>query len=158
MRAVNSGEQMNFFDFLATTSIFVTVGGGIGLFLGREMLAAWISKGTQHHFDKNLERVNADIRETEERLKSLLRDKESEISSLRSTVLSAMSGRQSLLDARRFQAVEKLWMNINELSGHKFLSSMMAMINIEKLKERAGGSEFRRFIETMEKTVPDIKC
>jgi hypothetical protein len=86
-----------------------------GLFLGRHWLAARIEKGVQHRFDRRLEELRAELRESEERLKSTLRDRENEIALLRNTVLAGSANRQSLLDKRRFEAVERVWTAVNPI-------------------------------------------
>jgi hypothetical protein len=60
--------------------------------------------------------LRAELRKNEESFKSDLRDKEAEISTLRTNILSGSAGRQALLDKRRFEAVEKVWANVNDLA------------------------------------------
>jgi hypothetical protein len=58
------------------------------LFFSRQWLVARIEKGVQHGFDSRLEAIRAELRASEERLKSTLRDRENEIALLRNTVLA----------------------------------------------------------------------
>jgi hypothetical protein len=83
------------------------------VFAGRHFILAVISKGVQHGFDVKIENVRIELRNNEERFKSELRDKESEIARLRNSVLSGNASRQSMLDKRRFEAVEKIWTATN---------------------------------------------
>src|SRR5262249_21937940 len=68
-----------------------------GMFVGRHWIIARISKGVQHHFDRKIEELRAELRKGEEQLKSELRDKEAEIAALRNTVLAGSAGRQAVL-------------------------------------------------------------
>jgi hypothetical protein len=83
-------------DFwLSILAICISVGLPVAT---RNWLVAWISKGVQHRFDVRLEELRAELRKNEERVKSDLRNKEDEISTLRNSVLSGSAGRQALLD------------------------------------------------------------
>ena len=97
------------------------------LFFSRQWLVARIEKGVQHGFDSRLEAIRAELRASEERLKSTLRDRENEIALLRNTVLAGSASRQPLLDKRRFEAVERVWTAVNNMAGHfRLLSEFMA--------------------------------
>ncbi|WP_271570440.1 hypothetical protein [Bradyrhizobium sp. CCBAU 11386] len=102
-------------DIVPWISLAVSLATPLAIFTGRNWLKARIEKGVQHGFDRKIEQMRADLRESEERLKSSLRDKEGEIATLRSTVLAGSSGRQALLDKRRFEAVEKVWTAVNDM-------------------------------------------
>jgi hypothetical protein len=75
----------------------------------RAALAKYVTGLVQHHFDDRLERLKSDLRQTEETVRSGLRANESRINSLTETALSLRSARQAALDARKLQAIEKLW-------------------------------------------------
>jgi hypothetical protein len=85
-------------DYLLETLGYVFVGLSAlapwvvlaGLFLGRHWILARIEKGLQHGFDRRLEELRGELRVSEERLKSTLRDRESEITLLRNTVLTGI--------------------------------------------------------------------
>ena len=81
---------------------------GIGIFAGRNWLKASKERSVQHRFDARLEELRADLRKSEEGLKSELRLKEGQITALRDGVLSGRAHRQALLDKRRLEAVDRL--------------------------------------------------
>lgn len=130
----------------------------IGIFVGRNWIKASIERGVQHGFDTKLEAIRADLRRSEEELKSELRLKESQISALRDGVLSGRAQRQVLLDKRRLDAVERVWTAINELAPFKGVSAFMAVINFdEAAKEAPRDPKVRQFFETIARNqVPDI--
>jgi hypothetical protein len=97
-------QFMNVDSWLSILSICLSVGLPIAIFIARHWLLARITKSVQHTFDVQIERLRAELRE-----------KEAEISALRNTVLSGSANRQSLLDKRRFEAVEKVWAAVNDL-------------------------------------------
>jgi len=116
-----------------------------GLFLGRHWLVARIEKGVQHGFDRRLEELRAELRQSEERLKSTLRDRENEIALLRNTVLAGSASRQSLLDKRRFEAVERVWTAVNNLAGNlRLLSEFMARLNVDEMGKDAGDPRIKK--------------
>src|SRR6267154_623978 len=117
------------------------------LFFSRQWLVARIEKGVQHGFDSRLEAIRAELRASEERLKSTLRDRENEIALLRNTVLAGSASRQPLLDKRRFEAVERVWTAVNNMAGHfRLLSEFMARMNIDEMAKDVGDPRMKRVL------------
>jgi len=117
------------------------------LFFSRQWLVARIEKGVQHGFDSRLEAIRAELRASEERLKSTLRDRENEIALLRNTVLAGSASRQPLLDKRRFEAVERVWTAVNNMAGHfRLLSEFMARMNIDEVAKDVGDPRMKRVL------------
>jgi len=79
--------------WLSILSIAIWLGAPVAIFIARNWLVAWISKGVQHRFDVEIEKLRAEFRKNEESFKSDLRDKEAEIVALRNNVLSGSAGR-----------------------------------------------------------------
>src|SRR5262249_18345187 len=123
--------------WLSTLSVFIALATPVVVFATRTLLLAWISKGVQHSFDVKIERLRTELRHNEERFKSELRDKEAEIAALRNSVLSGSASRQSLLDKRRFEAVERIWIAVNDLAQLKPLSGLMAVMNVKEMAKDA---------------------
>jgi len=96
------------------------------------------------------------VRKSEERFKSDLRDKEGEIATLRSSVLAGSANRQGLLDKRRFEAVEKVWHDVNDLARLKELSSRIAMLNIKAVAKEASDPKMQSFLSTIGAGTPDL--
>src|SRR5690348_12086054 len=113
------------YDWPGVVSIVLWVLASVGVFVARHWIVAQISKGVQHNFDRQIEELRAELRRNEERFKSDLRDKEGEIAALRNTVLSGSVSRQTLLDKRRFEAVEKVWTAVNDMAPLKGLAGFM---------------------------------
>jgi hypothetical protein len=145
-------------DFwLSILSICISIGLPLAIFVARNWVVAWITKGVQHRFDVKIEEVRAELRKNEERFKSDLRDKESEISALRASVLSGSAGRQSLLDKRRFEAVERVWTAVNDLAQLKLLSGMMAVLNFKAVARESGSPKMQEFLSVIGKGAPETK-
>lgn len=116
--------------------IIIIILGAIGLF-ARNWIKAWATKPVEHRFDRKLEAIRAEFRESEEKLKSNLRLRESELSALRDGVLSGRANRQALLDKRRLEAIDRVWAAIVALAPYKNIASSMAIINIEEVEKVA---------------------
>jgi hypothetical protein len=144
-------------DLLPWISLAVSVGTPVAIFAGRNWLKARIERGVQFSFDNKLENLRAQLRRNEEAFKTDLRNKESEIALLRSSVLSGSVGRQSLLDKRRFEAVEKVWTAINDFAQLKGLSAMMSVVNFEALAKRTRDPNIQMFLDVMGAGAPDVK-
>jgi hypothetical protein len=129
----------------ATPIVLVTFRSGI---------AAWITKGVQHNFDVKLEKLRAELKISEEQLKSDLREKEAEIGTLRNTVLSGSANRQTLLDKRRFEAVEKIWTAVNDLLPLKNLYAMTAHLNYDALAKRTQDAKTQQFLSMIDNFGP----
>jgi hypothetical protein len=130
----------------------------VGIFIGRNWLKARIERSVQHTFDAKLEAIRTDLRGTEERLKSDLRLKESEISALRDGVLSGRAQRQALLDKRRMDAVERVWATVMALTPYRIVASMMFSLNLkEAIEEAPRHAGVRKLAEFIAKLPPDFK-
>jgi hypothetical protein len=144
-------------DWLSILSICISLGVPVAIFVARNWLVAWISKSVQHRFDVRLEELRAELRKNEERFKSDLREKEAEISTLRNSVLSGSAGRQAMLDKRRFEAVEKVWTNVNDLSRLKAFAAQMEVLNYKAIAREVRDPRMQQFLAAIGSAVPDIE-
>jgi hypothetical protein len=126
---------------------------GIAVFGGRNLLKAWVERGVEYRFNSRLEELRADLRRSEEELKSQLRIKETEITALRDGILSGRTQRQALVDKRRIEAVEKLWGGIVALSPYEGLSAAMATLNVDALAKRSDDPKIQQFTEIVSAAV-----
>jgi len=133
-------------DQLAIVSIILWVLVPLVVFLARNWLVTWITKGVQHRFDIELEKVRSE-----------LRDKEGEISTLRNNVLSGSASRRSLLDKRRFDAVERVWTAVNDMAQLKTLSSMMAIVNFKAVAKDIDHPSIDNLLTMLGSATPDLK-
>jgi hypothetical protein len=95
-------------------------------FVGRKWIEVNVTKSVEYKFDTKLEATKSD-----------LRAKETEISALRDMVLSGRTQRQALLDKRRIEAVEAIWVVVGKLAPFVFASATMARIDFAKAAKRA---------------------
>lgn len=131
---------------IAWLSLGLTILWPIVIFASRNWLQARIVRGVQHGFDVKIESVRSE-----------LRDNEAEIASLRSAVLSGSAGRQSLLDKRRFEAVEKIWTSVNDFAHLRLLSEMMAHLNFKEMSKEVDHPSMLQFVGFLEKMAPAIE-
>jgi hypothetical protein len=131
-------------EFLVIIGLYAAT--GVAVFAGRNVIKAWIERGVEYRFNSRLEELRADLRRSEEELKSQLRIKETEITALRDGVLSGRTQRQALVDKRRIEAVEKLWSGIVALTPYKGLSASVATLNVDALARRSDEPKIQQFI------------
>lgn len=91
---------MTFLDWVLSTGSTTGLIGALA-WLSRNLIETRLRASVQHEFNEKLETLRADLRKSEERFKSDLRAKESEIEALRSGALSGLISRQVVLDKRR---------------------------------------------------------
>lgn len=129
----------------------------VALWLARNLIITRLTKSVEHEFNSQLENLRAQLRQTEEQLKSELRARESEIDSLRNGALSAMASRQMALDKRRIEAVEQIWSAALSLGQLKTLVSALSIINYDLTSEKARSDpRLRAFLEEFGKNF-DVK-
>jgi len=109
----------SWFPPLITTALFAAA-----LWLGRNVISTRLTKSVEYEFNKKLELVRSQMRESEERLKAELRTKETEIAALRSGALSALASRQVALDKRRLEAVDQLWASVTALGPARAIATL----------------------------------
>lgn len=143
--------------WLAIVSAIPWIVASIVIFISRNWIIARLSKGVQHHFDRKIEELRADLRKSEEQYKSGLRDSEAKMAALRDSVLSGSAGRQALLHKRRFEAVEKVWTAVDELAELKVLSGTMAILNYKAIAREASTPNMQEFLSIIGSIAPDIK-
>lgn len=130
----------------------------LAIFVGRHWVIARITKTVQYGFDAKLEKLRTDFRESEERLKSELRDKEAEISALRTTVLDGSKSRQALLAKRQLDAVERIWTAVNDYTQLKALAATMASLNFKAIAADIDNPKLKEFLTLIGATAPDVKA
>ena len=141
--------------WLSIASLVVSLIVPAAIFAARNWLLARITRGVEHQFNVKIEGVRTDLRKNDEHFKSELRDKEAEISTLRTNVLSGSANRQGLLDKRRFDAVERVWTAMNDLAPLKNLSSMMAILNMKAIAKEVLDPKMQRFLSVLDAIAPN---
>lgn len=133
---------------LSSTAVLVILA-----YLLRSIIETRLRASVQHEFNEKLEKLRTDLRNSEEAFKTDLRAKEREIEALRSGALSGLVSRQAILDKRRLEVVEQLWVAIEKLAPLKMPASMMATVDFEKaLNFAAEESKVREFFATLGKS------
>ncbi|MGA8583935.1 MAG: hypothetical protein WB715_08875 [Roseiarcus sp.] len=144
-------------SLVSWAGFLLAVATPLALFSFRTLIVGWITKGVEHDFNVKLENLRATLKTSEERLKSDLREKEAEIGTLRSSVLSGSAGRQALLDKRRFESVEKIWTAVNDSARLRALAQTMAILNYGAVAKETRNPKMQQFLEMVEAVGPDVK-
>lgn len=143
-------------DLIPWISLVISIGVPVVVFVARNWLKARLEKGVQHNFDRKIEHLRAELRESEEKLKSRLRDRESEIATLRDTILAGSSARQTLVDKRRFDAVERIWTAVNDMARLKHISGMMALLKVEEVAKEIRDPRMKQVLAMLGAGAPAI--
>ena len=142
-------------DWIEWIPTLITILMAVCIFIGRNRLKTRVERGVQYRIDEKLETIRADMRGAEEQFKNELRGEESEISALRDAVLSGRAQRQTLLDKRRLDAVERVWAAVMGLTPYRIVASMSASINLKQaIKEAPKHAGMRKLAENIAK-LPD---
>lgn len=108
-------------------------------FLARNWIKERIARSIQFSFDAKLEN-----------LRSSLRSSESELSTLRDSVLKGRASRIAIIDAKRIEAVESVWKSIQDLGPFLAVSAAIASIKFEEAaKEAARNDKLRGVFKTL---------
>lgn len=138
-------DILNWIPAVSTTALFAGV-----LWLMRSVISTRLAKSVQHEFDKKLEEIRSEQRKIEESFKVDLRKKENQIEALRNSAMTGMISRQAILDKKRVEAVEEIWLAVLNLAPAKATSLFMASIKFEAAtKEAAKNPQLRILFETM---------
>jgi hypothetical protein len=115
-----------FMDIAGWISLAINGAFLVLFFVGRKLIETNVTKSVEHKFDTKLEATKSD-----------LRAKETEISALLDMVLSGRTQRQALLDKRKIEAVEAIWVAVGKLAPFALASASMARIKFDKAAEKA---------------------
>jgi hypothetical protein len=119
----------------------------------REALAKYIAGYVQHGFTEKIELLKSDLRQREEVVRAELRANEQQIKSLTDTALSLRTTRQAALEARRLQAIEKLWAAKLSIDRWKMAAVLVSKLNLEEVYKavESGDKRVREFAARLDK-------
>lgn len=104
-------------DLILTIPFYMVL---ILVFVFRNALRTFITKGIETKFDERLES-----------LKSEIRAREHEITILRETVLNRRAYRQNLVDDRRVEAIQNIWSHVCGQKSQQLVGSAMTLLRPE---------------------------
>jgi hypothetical protein len=123
------------------------------LWLTKNLILTRLVRSVQYEFDMKLESVRSELRSSEESYKNALRNKEVEIGSLQSRVMTSITTRQVAYEKRRLEACDDIWSHSVSLQKFTALVMMLDAIGFEAGARRASTSrEFCRQIASMTST------
>lgn len=118
----------------------ITTGGflvWIGYLL-RDVIRRYFTKSIEHKFEKEIERFKADIREGEK-----------ELEQMRTYLSSVRSGRDSLLQTKRFEAAENLIKIRQFLYCFNIVVVYMKILKVDEISKNANDPKVRSFIDSI---------
>lgn len=122
----------------------------LALWLSRALITARLTRSVQHEFDKKLEQLKSEFRAAEKNLEASLAQRSAELESLRAGALSGITQRRTLLDKRRFEAVDQLWGTLIRNQSARNLARTMSVLKIENIAQDLGNNaKVGAFIKTL---------
>jgi len=121
----------------------------------REALGRYVARFVQHHFDERIEKLKSDLRRSEEKFAADLRANHQQLASLANVTLSLRTSRQAALDARRLQAVERLWAAKIATDRMSMAARLMSRLNINEMFKAAesGDPAITKFAEKLDQII-----
>jgi hypothetical protein len=117
---------VNFWDALQASGL-ATAFIGIAAYFARRFILDWISVSLKFDFESQLEGI-----------KSELREKEVQISALRSGALWRVDAIQAGIVSKRMKAADDLWATVVEWGKFTHLVSMMGVLDFDKASQSVG--------------------
>lgn len=118
-----------------TSSIVAAV-----LFIAQAFSKSQIEKYVSHKYDVKFEELKSQIRGRERVLEHKIKERDEQLSLLRSGALSGMASRHSALSSRRLQAVEKIWLSVVEQNKLKYLSVATVSLRLDVISKEISSS------------------
>ncbi len=94
-----------------------------------------VEKQIQSRFDAKLEGLKADYRLREELLRADLRSRDTDLESLRRNALSGAAARQTIIDKRQIEALERVWAAVVGRRSQKLLLNQMQILNLDEIRK-----------------------
>jgi hypothetical protein len=118
----------------------------------RDLVAKYLTSLVQHDFDSRIEMLKSELRRAEERVAAELRSAERQIQSVADSALTQRSSRQAVLDARRLEAVEKLWKAKTATDRLRMAAGMVSVLKLEEVFKAAekGDTKIQALAQTLD--------
>lgn len=125
-------------------SAAILLGGAT--FLARNLITTRLTKAVEHDYNVRTRAIEHDFntklgelssaqRKSEEELKSDLKRRELEISTLQSGILSGRTARLSAVDKRRLEAIDQMWIAVDLLRPLLPIAGVLAVVKIDDLAD-----------------------
>lgn len=115
---------------------------GVIIYIIKNSILRYATKSIEYKFEKEIEGFKADIRAGE-----------SELEQLRKYISSAMSSRDSLLQAKRFEATESLMKICKNLYEFNMVVVYMKILNLEEISKNISNPKVQYFIDSIVSSV-----
>lgn len=111
-------------DFLSSAIVVVLINSliGLALFSVRNYVKSWIDSRVRIVGDKEIEEF-----------KSSLEIDRSRISAIQDVVLHGRSSRQAIVDSRRFDAIDQMWLAVRELDQFSGIPNLLTVLNLDRV-------------------------
>lgn len=121
----------------------------------RSAIINFVGSLISRKFERKIESLRSEIRQTEEYVKSNIQSNESRIKSIVDSTISLVSNRHSQIEAKKLESIEALWKNKSEFDRGKGLVYMTGAIKLdEAAKEIEEQPKFKDFFQMLNKASP----
>jgi hypothetical protein len=111
---------------ISSSTIVAAIGGLFAIYF-----KARVEKNLKRDLDTHVEAFKSELRREEDTIKSDIASNEAELAAIRSTVLSELSTRRSIIEKRKIEAAEHMWAATNEFNKLLSLAHFAESINMK---------------------------
>jgi len=113
------------------SSIASIVGiSGLGWFF-RNWISTRLTSAVRHEYNTKLESLKSDLRTKETYFENELGQHRDQLSAIHSNALGIASLQNQLLESRRIESIEKIWVSVVSLADQKTAAKMMQSVNFD---------------------------
>ena len=148
---------MNWQSVFTTTGISAALLAA-SLWLLRNWISARLLGSIRHEYNKDLEALRTELRNTEAKFKADLDAREAELAALRSGALANITIRHTAVAQRRIEAVDRIWETTVEGAKFRLLLLYVQIFNQPSLREafKKDQVEAERVFDMLRKPIPKI--
>lgn len=125
-------DLISWLTYSASTVSMLAV---LGMLLRRTILEI-VTNSIAKRFEKDLESFRSELRQKEDALRADLQSRQREIDVLRASIASLRQQSHSKIEDKRINAIEKTWLNTQEISKLRIAVGFRQIFKIEKMRER----------------------
>lgn len=101
----------------------------------RSAMTNFVASLMSKKFERKIESLRSELRQTEEYVKSNIQSNESRVKSIIDSTISLVSNRHSQIEAKKLESIEMLWQHKSEFDRGKGLVYMTGAIKLDEVAE-----------------------
>jgi hypothetical protein len=133
---------MDWSNWIPAVTIPAVIAGAAWLY--RETVGRYLAQAIGGHFAEKLARLTSELHRSEQTLQTELQAKQRQIDALYASVAAARSGRQTLIEKRRLDAIERIWKAAVRISFKSTVPRMLEGVKLEVMLKATGSDREAR--------------